>query len=82
MRNVIRRSSADSNGTPRKSRLPPCTTSDPSMNESEARVTSESGDVLYHLMVGLILRKVPLRELLSELSRRFGQSGHEEKASR
>ena len=51
-------------------------------NESDARVTSEAGDVLYHLMVGLILRKVPLRDLLSELSRRFGQSGHDEKASR
>ena len=50
--------------------------------ESEARVASEAGDVIYHLMVGLILRQIPLREVLQELSRRFAQSGHEEKSSR
>lgn len=52
------------------------------IGESEDRVASEAGDVIYHLLVGLVLRKVPLRALLRELSRRFGQSGHEEKASR
>lgn len=52
------------------------------IGESDARVASEAGDVVYHLLVGLVLRKVPLRDLLSELSRRFGRSGHEEKASR
>ncbi len=50
--------------------------------ESDERVTSESGDLLYHLMVGLALRDLSLRGLLSELSRRFGRSGHDEKASR
>ncbi len=50
--------------------------------ESDERVASEAGDLLYHLLVGLLLREVPLRAVLSELSRRFGQSGHEEKASR
>jgi phosphoribosyl-ATP pyrophosphohydrolase/phosphoribosyl-AMP cyclohydrolase len=51
-------------------------------NESDERVASEAGDVIYHLLVGLVLRKVSLRDLLSELSKRFGQSGHDEKASR
>ena len=52
------------------------------IDESDARVASEAGDVLYHLLVGLVLRKVPLRTLFTELSSRFTQSGHEEKASR
>lgn len=50
--------------------------------ESDERVASEAGDVLYHLLVGLVLREVSLRDLLSELSKRFGRSGHDEKASR
>ena len=45
-------------------------------------MASEAADVVYHLLVGLILRKVPLRDVLRQLSRRFAQSGHEEKASR
>ena len=52
------------------------------INESDERVVSEAADVIYHLLVGLVLRKVSLRDLLSELSRRFGTSGHDEKASR
>ncbi|KPK54296.1 MAG: hypothetical protein AMJ63_03630 [Myxococcales bacterium SG8_38_1] len=52
------------------------------MGESDERVTSEAGDLIYHLLVGLVLREVSLRDLLSELSKRFGQSGHEEKAAR
>jgi phosphoribosyl-ATP pyrophosphohydrolase/phosphoribosyl-AMP cyclohydrolase len=52
------------------------------IGEPDDRVTSEAGDVIYHLLVGLVLRKVSVRDLLSELSRRFGQSGHDEKASR
>jgi phosphoribosyl-ATP pyrophosphohydrolase/phosphoribosyl-AMP cyclohydrolase len=52
------------------------------IDESDARVASEAGDVLYHLLVGLVLRRVPLRALFTELSRRFARSGHEEKASR
>ena len=52
------------------------------IGEPEDRVASEAGDVLYHLLVGLVLRQVPLRALFTELSSRFAQSGHEEKASR
>ena len=49
---------------------------------SEDRVASEAGDVLYHVLVGLALRDVSLRDLLEVLSKRFSRSGHEEKASR
>jgi phosphoribosyl-ATP pyrophosphohydrolase/phosphoribosyl-AMP cyclohydrolase len=50
--------------------------------ETDDRVVSESGDVLYHLMVGLLFRKLTLRDVQAEVARRFGTSGHEEKASR
>jgi phosphoribosyl-ATP pyrophosphohydrolase/phosphoribosyl-AMP cyclohydrolase len=50
--------------------------------ESDARVVSEAADVLYHLCVGLLARGVGLRDVEAELARRFGRSGHEEKASR
>lgn len=50
--------------------------------ESEQRVVSESGDVVYHLLVGLLCRQLTLRDVAAELARRFGVSGHEEKASR
>ena len=52
------------------------------IGETDARVASEAGDVIYHLLVGLVSRGVSLRELFAELSRRFGQSGHDEKAKR
>ena len=50
--------------------------------ETDTRVVSEAADTLYHLMVGLAWRGVALRDVLEELSSRFGRSGHEEKASR
>jgi phosphoribosyl-ATP pyrophosphohydrolase/phosphoribosyl-AMP cyclohydrolase len=52
------------------------------IDESDERVAAEAGDVLYHLLVGLVLRHIPLRTLFAELSSRFAQSGHEEKAGR
>ena len=51
-------------------------------NESDERVVSETADLLYHAMVGLQLRGLSLRDVQRELTRRFGTSGHEEKASR
>ena len=45
-------------------------------------MVSESADVLYHLMVGLVARGLSLADVESELARRFGMSGLEEKASR
>jgi phosphoribosyl-ATP pyrophosphohydrolase/phosphoribosyl-AMP cyclohydrolase len=50
--------------------------------ESDNRVVSEAADTLYHLLVGLRARAIPLRRVLAELARRLGKSGHEEKASR
>jgi phosphoribosyl-ATP pyrophosphohydrolase/phosphoribosyl-AMP cyclohydrolase len=50
--------------------------------ETDDRVVSEAADTLYHLMVGLRWRAIPVRRVLAELARRFGKSGHEEKASR
>ena len=52
------------------------------VGESDERVVAESADVLFHLLVGLRSRQVPLREVLHELARRVGTSGHAEKRSR
>ncbi|HEY9213337.1 MAG TPA: phosphoribosyl-ATP diphosphatase [Ancylobacter sp.] len=45
-------------------------------------VVSETADLLYHLVVLLQARGVPLEDVYAELGRRTNQSGHEEKASR
>jgi phosphoribosyl-ATP pyrophosphohydrolase/phosphoribosyl-AMP cyclohydrolase len=50
--------------------------------ETDDRVVSEAADVLYHLIVGLRWRSIPLRRVLAELARREGTSGHQEKAAR
>ena len=42
----------------------------------------EAADVLFHVMVGLVARKLSIDSVLDELGRRFGTSGHVEKASR
>ena len=48
----------------------------------KAALTSEAADVLYHLLVMLAARDVPLADVLNELERRQSQSGIAEKASR
>jgi phosphoribosyl-AMP cyclohydrolase / phosphoribosyl-ATP pyrophosphohydrolase len=50
--------------------------------ESEERVASEAADVVYHLLVGLRLRGVELRQVVEALAERGGTSGHAEKAAR
>lgn len=50
--------------------------------ESTARVNAEAADLMYHLMVGLLVRGLDWNEVEAELARRFGMSGHDEKASR
>jgi phosphoribosyl-ATP pyrophosphohydrolase len=45
-------------------------------------LVAEAADVLYHLLVVLQSRDVPLDEVMRELKRRTAQSGLAEKASR
>lgn len=45
-------------------------------------MTGEAADVLFHLIVLLAEKGVPLADVLAELERREGVSGLEEKASR
>lgn len=45
-------------------------------------VVHEAADLLFHVMVGLMARDIPMDEVWRELGRRFGVSGHDEKASR
>mgnify|MGYP000497042303 CR=1 FL=1 len=51
-------------------------------SEGQAHLVREAADLLYHLMVLLAHREVRLDEVESELARRFGISGIDEKASR
>ncbi|MEJ7603935.1 MAG: phosphoribosyl-ATP diphosphatase, partial [Kofleriaceae bacterium] len=48
----------------------------------EAKVVHETADLLFHVMVGLTSRRIPIEAVFAELARRFGTSGHVEKASR
>lgn len=49
---------------------------------SDARVVSETADLIFHMMVGLAARHIEPSAVWAELARRFGISGHTEKASR
>lgn len=48
----------------------------------DKNVIHETADLLFHVMVGLTARKIPVEEVWKELARRFGIGGHVEKASR
>ena len=50
--------------------------------EDRKALVGECADVLYHLLVMLAARRVPLAEVMAELERREGASGLAEKASR
>ncbi len=52
------------------------------VSESDAALTAEAGDVLYHLLVLLQARGIPLDAVMRELENRTQQSGLAEKASR
>lgn len=52
------------------------------MKDDKAEVTSETADLLYHLLVVLNLSGVKLDAVMAELARRTGQTGLEEKAAR
>ena len=47
-----------------------------------AKVVHETADLLFHVMVGLTARRIPMADVFAELARRFGTSGHVEKAAR
>lgn len=51
-------------------------------NETNERVASEAADVLFHVMVALTSRGLRMADVLNELERRAGTSGHDEKRSR
>ena len=46
------------------------------------KVVYEAADLLFHMMVGLTARGIPFSKVEAELARRFGTSGHTEKAGR
>jgi phosphoribosyl-ATP pyrophosphohydrolase/phosphoribosyl-AMP cyclohydrolase len=50
--------------------------------ETDDRVTSEAADVLFHVMVALRSRNIGVEQVLQELQRRTGTSGHDEKRAR
>jgi phosphoribosyl-ATP pyrophosphohydrolase len=52
------------------------------IGEDEAALTAEAADVLYHLLVLLRARNVPLDAVMAELQKRTRQSGLSEKAGR
>lgn len=52
------------------------------VGEDDERMASESADLLYHLLVLLNLRQIPLSSVMGELARRTAQTGLEEKAGR
>jgi phosphoribosyl-ATP pyrophosphohydrolase/phosphoribosyl-AMP cyclohydrolase len=47
-----------------------------------SKVVHETADLIFHVMVGLVARRIPLQAVFAELARRFGTSGHAEKAAR
>jgi phosphoribosyl-ATP pyrophosphohydrolase/phosphoribosyl-AMP cyclohydrolase len=47
-----------------------------------AKIVHEAADLVFHVLVGLEARGVPVAAVWAELERRFGRSGHDEKRSR
>ena len=52
------------------------------VSQDNSALTGEAADLLYHLLVLLEVREVPLSDVLNELESRMGQSGLQEKAAR
>ena len=51
-------------------------------DDGRSHTIREAADLIYHLMVMLGYRDIPLAEVEAELARRFGISGLDEKAAR
>lgn len=52
------------------------------ISNDRKNLTDEAADLLYHLLVVLKIADIPLVDVLTELERRTGQSGLQEKESR
>ena len=52
------------------------------LSGSRDELVGEAADILFHLVVELQARDIPLAAVLAELDRREGRSGIDEKASR
>ena len=52
------------------------------ISNDRKNLTDEAADLLYHLLVVLKIADIPLSDVLTELERRTGQSGLQEKESR
>lgn len=52
------------------------------LSEDRNALKAEAADTLYHLLVLLQVRNLPLNEVLMDLEARMGVSGHDEKAGR
>ena len=52
------------------------------VKDDRSALIGEAADVVYHLLVMLIARGVPLDDVMAELERREGISGLDEKAAR
>ncbi|QYU70172.1 phosphoribosyl-ATP diphosphatase [Leptolyngbya sp. 15MV] len=52
------------------------------LSGSREELVGEAADVLFHLAVLLAAKGIPLAEVMAELDRREGVSGHDEKAAR
>ena len=50
--------------------------------ENPADLASEAADALYHLLILLASREVPLSDVMAQLAKREGKSGVAEKAAR
>lgn len=48
----------------------------------QKNIRSEAADLLFHLMILLAHHNVPLHDVFHVLEKRFGVSGHDEKATR
>ncbi|RMH61319.1 MAG: phosphoribosyl-ATP diphosphatase [Zetaproteobacteria bacterium] len=51
-------------------------------NGDRAQIIYETADLWFHCMVMLSAHRLSAHDVLQELARRFGVSGHEEKAAR
>ena len=51
-------------------------------NDDDAQLVHETADLWFHTLVMLAARGLRPEQVLSELERRFGVSGHDEKAGR